>query len=138
VGHRARLPQRRRRPGGRHRRDPEITWEPWDPARGTNQPTYQLAKTASGKLDSYIGRWATEIKAYGRPVILRFAHEMNGTWYPWDEGVNGNKAGTYVKAWRHVTDVFDAKGATNVTWLWSPNVPWTGSTPLAGLHPGDA
>ena len=39
---------------------------------------------------------------------------MNGFWFPWSEGVNGNKPGEFVAAWRHVHDIFTAVGATNV------------------------
>jgi beta-mannanase len=35
-------------------------------------------------------------------------------------------------------DIFDAVGATNVTWVWSPNVVFSGSVPLEQLYPGDA
>jgi beta-mannanase len=56
------------------------------------------------------------------PFVIRFNHEMNGFWYPWSEQTNGNSKGEYVKAWRHVHDRFAAAGATNVVWLWSPNV----------------
>ena len=47
---------------------------------------------------------------------------MNGNWFPWCEGVNGNQPGEYVAAWRHVHDIFTAVGATNATWVWCPNV----------------
>jgi beta-mannanase len=70
--------------------------------------------------------------------VLRFAHEMNGNWYPWSAQTNGNTAGDYVAAWRQVRSVFSRQGVTNVTWSWSPNVPYTGSTPLSSLYPGDA
>jgi beta-mannanase len=40
--------------------------------------------------------------------------------------------------WRHVHDVVAAAGATNVRWVWSPNVAFNGSAPLAPLYPGDA
>ena len=36
---------------------------------------------------------------------------MNGNWFPWSEGVNGNQPGEYVTAWRHVHDIFTAVGA---------------------------
>jgi beta-mannanase len=62
---------------------------------------------------------------------------MNGDWFPWCEQVNGNQPGEYVQAWRHVHDIFAEHGVTNVTWVWSPNVVYTGSTPLEGLYPGD-
>jgi len=116
---------------------PVITWEPWDYTAGTTQPTYSMARIASGALDPYITRWARGIKSYAGPVVLRFAHEMNGSWYPWSAGVNGNTAADYVAAWRHVWSVFAAQKVTNVRWDWSPNVPYPGSTPLASLYPGD-
>jgi beta-mannanase len=36
-----------------------------------------------------------------------------------------------------VRSVFTAVGATNVRWVWTPIVEYGGSTPLAGLYPGD-
>jgi beta-mannanase len=63
---------------------------------------------------------------------------MNGDWYPWNEGINGNTSGQYVQAWRHVHDIFTANGVTNATWVWSPNIEYGGSIPLGGLYPGDA
>lgn len=116
---------------------PEVTWEPWDSAAGLDQPAYRLATLSSGRYDGYLRRWAREIKAYGGPVWLRFAHEMNGAWYPWSESVNGNRPGDYVRAWRHVHDVFDREGVRNVYWVWSPSVAPPGSTNMAGLYPGD-
>src|SRR5262249_11875758 len=75
---------------------PMVTWEPWDASGGVNQPDYSLRAIADGRYDALIRAWARDIKAYGSPVWLRFAHEMNGYWYPWSEGVNGNAPGSYV------------------------------------------
>ncbi|MGW4155854.1 glycoside hydrolase family 26 protein [Micromonospora chersina] len=134
---------------------PLLAWEPWDntvdeaarrkglPVREidqlrSNQPTYRLSRIAGGDFDSYLRSWAEGIRSLGYPVAIRFAHEMNGDWYPWSEASNGNRPGEYVRAWRHVHDVFRAAGATNVTWVWSPNARWDDSTPkLSGLYPGD-
>lgn len=116
----------------------ELVWEPWDPAAGTDQPAYSLDTIASGAHDAYLRRWAAEIQAYQLPVNIRLAHEMNGSWYPWSEQVNGNGPGDYAAAWRHVVDVFRAAGVTNVRWVWAPNVEYPGSTGLAALYPGDA
>ena len=118
---------------------PLVTWEPWDYTNGTtNQPSYRLSAIAGGAWDAYITRWAQGVRDWGQPVRLRFAHEMNGSWYPWAEGVNGNVAGDYVNAWRHVRAIFRTVGATNVSWIWSPNVVSPSTTPLSGLYPGDA
>jgi hypothetical protein len=117
---------------------PLVTWEPWAWGGGVDQPAYSLDRIAAGDFDARIIQWGQALAAWGYPVQLRFAHEMNGNWYPWAEGVNGNEAGDYVQAWRHVHDVVAATGASNVSWVWSPNVPYWGSTDLAGLFPGAA
>lgn len=93
----------------------------------------------AGHFDGYICRWAREAKRWGHPFFLRFDWEMNGDWFPWAEGVNGNRPGEYVAAWRHVHDIFSEVGATNVTWVWCPNVDIGGALRnLASLYPGDA
>ncbi|MFC6286407.1 glycoside hydrolase family 26 protein [Nocardioides sp. GCM10027113] len=117
---------------------PVITWEAWDPAAGTYQPEYSLDRIAAGRHDRYLTRFARQVRSYGRPLVIRLGHEMNGSWYPWAEGVNGNGPGDFVAAWRHVVDLFRGMRVTNVTWSWSPNIPYDGSTPLPGLFPGDA
>jgi cellulose synthase (UDP-forming) len=101
---------------------PEITWEPWDSTKplGASQPRYSLRNVADGKFDAYIHTWARALAAYGGPVRLRFAQEMNGNWYPWGRGTNANTPAEFVQAWRHVHDIFTAAGATNVQWVWSP------------------
>jgi beta-mannanase len=118
---------------------PEITWEPWDDSSGVNQPNYSLASIIAGNHDSYIKSWAEAAKAYGKPLLIRFAQEMNGTWYPWSEQVNGNSPGEYVQAWQHVHNIFAEDAVQNVKWVWSPNVVGSGaSSDLAELYPGDA
>lgn len=115
-----------------------VTWEPWAWGSGLNQPAYASARIAAGDFDGYLWSWGTAMASWGKPVMLRYGHEMNGNWYPWADGVNDNQSGDYVKAWKHVHDVLIAAGAANVSWVWSPNVPYTGSTSLAGLYPGSA
>jgi Glycosyl hydrolase family 26 len=120
---------------------PIVSWEPWDYKRADdygNQPAYRLSAVASGAYDSYIRSWAAGIAALPYPVVIRFAHEMNGFWYPWCEQSNGNKPGDYVRAWRHVHDLFAAAGAHNVAWMWSPNVTYPGAEPLSRFYPGDS
>lgn len=122
---------------------PIISWEPWDykvrgrTASSGEQPAYRLSAIVGGKYDTYIRSWATGVAALQFPVAIRFAHEMNGFWYPWCEQSNDNRPGDYVKAWRHVHQIFDQAGADNVTWLWSPNVTYHGAAPLKRLYPGD-
>ncbi|WP_194235781.1 glycosyl hydrolase [Streptomyces sp. CB01881] len=123
---------------------PMVAWEPWDYHKESKddklrgeQPEYALSAIIDGGFDDYIKAWAEGVKALGYPIALRFAHEMNGYWYPWAEQANGNKKGQYVQAWRHVHDIFKQAGATRVAWVWSPNVDYENATDLNTLYPGD-
>ncbi len=101
---------------------PLVTWEPWDPDPGADWSAHTLAKINGGNYDDYLYGWADDAAQWGKPCFLRFAHEMNANWYPWGAGVNGNTPEEYVAAWRRVVGIFRAKGATNVRWVWCPNV----------------
>jgi hypothetical protein len=103
-----------------------------------DQPAFRLARIIDGSFDGYLQEFAQKAKAWGHPFFLRFNWEMNGFWFPWSEGVNGNKRGEYVAAWRHVHDLFAAAGANNITWVWCPNVNTYGDLDKLGpLYPGD-
>jgi mannan endo-1,4-beta-mannosidase len=85
------------------------------------QPTgISLTAVASGQYDTYLSSYAEAVRAYGRPVIMSFGHEMNGTWYSWSYGHSSPAA--FVAAWRHIVTVFRVVGAENVTWLWTVNI----------------
>lgn len=117
---------------------PMLMWGSWDYCCGANQPTFQLAKITNGDFDAYLTQWATAAKAWGHPFFLELDVEMNGWWnYPWSEDLNGNQVGDFVKMWRHVHDLFVQVGATNVTWVWTPNIVQLTSRPLARWYPGE-
>lgn len=118
---------------------PIVAWEPWAGIQnGTSQPAFALSKIKKGDFDPYITRFASAVRDAKWPIAIRFAHEMNGTWYPWSERQSGNRKGEYVHAWQHVHDIFEKVGATNAIWLWSPNilrpVP---NVSISALYPGD-
>lgn len=116
---------------------PLVTWEPWNYRKGRDQADYALRTIVSGQHDAYLHRWARDVAAWGKPLYLRFAHEMNGTWYPWAVGVNGNTAAEYVAAWRHVVTIFRAEQAHNVRWVWTPIAVDVGIRAFTDLYPGD-
>lgn len=116
---------------------PMLTWEPMPSASNT------LEIIAAGTYDAYVATFAQAAKNWGNLVFLRFAHEMNGDWYPWDGYHNGEAAAPakYIAAWRRLHDIFVQAGATNVRWVWSPNnQSHPGSTWNAAVnyYPGDA
>jgi beta-mannanase len=105
---------------------PLLTWDPWDYTQGPSQPSFALSRVLEGAFDSYISAWARELAGYDGPLLLRFAHEMNGHWYPWGtrarSGPPGATAAEYVQTWRHVWRLFQAAGAHQVQWVWAPNI----------------
>lgn len=117
---------------------PIVTWNPWDDSAGAYQPAYTLGTIVAGTYDSYIRQWARDAANWGHPFSLRFAPEMNGNWFPWGVGVGGNTSADYVAAWRHVVDIFRQEHATNVSWIWCPNVADAPQAVFASLYPGDS
>lgn len=115
---------------------PMVTWEPWvvdfDEGRRTNLPPRaereyaSLAAIARGDYDFYVVPWAAAAARYGKPMFLRFAHEMNDPYrYPWGPQ-NGNRPADFIAAWKHVHQIFQKMSANNVLWVWSPHIsmPW--------------
>lgn len=122
---------------------PMYSWLPenYDMPNYEPQPVYSLANIINGHFDSYIWQFALAAKAWDHPFFLRFAHEMNGNWYPWGTGKGNpdhNTPAQYIAAWRHVHDIFKLAGATNVLWVWCVNTDFPGSTPISQDYPGNA
>lgn len=88
-----------------------------EPHGGLETVTPEAAEELARLLDGY---W----KVHGTPTIVRFAHEMNGSWYPW-----GQQPEVYVEAFRVVADAVHA-GAPASAMAWAPNegsgYPFTG------------
>ena len=122
---------------------PFVTLEPWLLASKqgqVNQPGFSLGSIIRGDHDAAFRRLASGIGAIPGPIFIRFAHEMNAWWYPWCEAVNGNRPGQYIRAWRHVRQVFARSTNRGFRWVWSPNVllDVTRTLPtLKELYPGD-
>jgi len=115
---------------------PILTVEPWQPDGGPLQPDYALSAIAAGNLDTQLDTWARNLAEWGQPLLLRFAHEMNGDRYPWSVGANGNSAADFIAAWRHVRERFSLAGARNVSFMWAPNTPYEGATSMSDVFPG--
>ncbi len=112
------------------------TWrEPWSLRRGS-VPMISWNGTgtgaiAGGRYDDMIRRRADAVRELGSPVFLRFFWEMDG-----EPDLVASPA-QYVRAWRHVRDIFARRGATNASWVWCPNA-WAFTEGRAGrFYPGD-
>jgi hypothetical protein len=101
-----------------------VSWEPWTPvpsalgvaAQARPQRGLRNIDIARGAQDRYIVRFARSLARFPGTVDLRFAHEMNGYWYPWS-----HDPAAYRWAWRRVVRLFRAVGARNVRFVWSVN-----------------
>src|SRR6266851_1856460 len=78
-----------------------------------------MTAVASGAYDSWLRSYADAVVRFGHPVMISWAQEANGDWYPW--GYRHVAPAMWVRAWRHIVNVFRARGAYNVTWVWDMN-----------------
>jgi Glycosyl hydrolase family 26 len=116
---------------------PFLSWSSQSTPSTPSEPDFQLSDILAGTYDAYVRSFAEEARDWGHPFFLRFDWEPNGNWFPWGEGVNGNRPGEYVAAWRHVHDIFTAVGATNATWVWCPYIDIHKFGALASFYPGN-
>jgi hypothetical protein len=100
-----------------------VSWEPWKPvpvaqgdAQSLPQRGYRNRDILHGVQDRYIRHFARNLATFRGVVYLRYAHEMNGTWYPWSR-----EPRMYVLAWRRLVRIVRLVGAHNVRFVWSPN-----------------
>lgn len=98
---------------------------------------YNFANIISGNYDSTFTKDANAAKTVGGTVYLRLWAEMNGNWSPWSVG-QGNVSSTsqWIQAWKHIVDLYRKAGATNVKFVWCPNVTDEGSYKLEQYWPG--
>jgi hypothetical protein len=131
---------------------PMLNWGSWQLGGGVNQPNFKLTNITRGDYDSYITQFARSAAAWNHPFFIRFNHEMNiGGQFPWNysdtwiDRITGfsyrNTPNDFIKMWRHVVDIFRREGATNVTWVWCPNIYYrsgSNALPFMQSYPGDA
>jgi chitodextrinase len=96
-----------------------------------------LAQIAAGTYDTQLRTFAAQAAAWGRPFLLRFNSEMNGTWWSFGAQAKSDPS-IFVAVWRRFHDIAEQAGARNIAWVWCPVAEFTGSTPLEQLYPGDA
>ncbi len=95
---------------------PQIAWEP-------NNGLDEVQD------DVYLHRWAQAAAEAQKPILLRFASEMNGTWMPYSGDPD-----EYVRKWRLVYHIIKSQ-APNVIMVWCPFATPRRTIPL--YYPGD-
>jgi hypothetical protein len=109
----------------RHGAVPLVELEPY---------TVSMQSIAAGRQDAYLRSYARAVRRFGHPVLIGFAHEMNGFWYRW--GYQHTPPQVFRSAWRHIVTVFRRVGASNVKWLWVINGLAAGESPIREWWPG--
>jgi beta-mannanase len=100
-----------------------------------------LYSIVEGHMDLFFADWAKKIKLVEGTVLVRILHEFNGDWYPWCIVNNDKDASLFIKAYRHIHDIFKAQDVKNVKFIWCPNsmsVPQEGWNFIMDAYPGDA
>lgn len=115
---------------------PILTLEPWDPGKGREQSSHSLKTIAAGQHDNDLSRWGAQLAAWPYPVLLRFAQEMNGSWYPWSIGTNQDTPDDYRAAWSRMHSIIREQ-APHVSFVWAPNAITEGTRDFADCYPGD-
>ena len=87
-----------------------------EPNGGLTTVTKESAEALAGQL--------RDINARGVPVYLRFAHEMNGSWYIWSQN-----PGEYVRSFLEVASAVHSQ-AQQTAMVWAPN--YGGGYPFSG------
>jgi len=128
-------------------RVPLLTWEPFTDGDATPDiPT----RIAAGAFDDYLDSWAEKFREWlagpdgelgtadDRRCYLRFAHEMNGDWYPWSPAGGAGEPADYVDMWRYVHDRVDAGlSSGHCQWVWCVNHADVGNYTAEDCYPGD-
>ena len=136
---------------------PLIFWSPWDRPYMENRgpDRFNVPSILAGQWDAYIDQWADGAKAHGKPLLVTWGLEANGSWFPWSGvfygggDIVGEEAGRPLyagpelvkKANRYVIDRVRARGVDNILWGFHannaslPKAPWN---IMASYYPGDA
>ncbi len=123
-------------------------WRPSGP-----DPRYRLQRIVAGDFDRDLAAWGRAAARWGRPMLVEFGTEVNGSWFPWNGRWNGagskDRFGNprladgperFRKAYRHVRETIESGGANNLTWFFHaddnslPRKRWNS---IGSYYPGD-
>jgi hypothetical protein len=107
---------------------PRGSWE-----TGCQDKAYPLPEILSGRFDAQLRQYARDAAATKIPLMIDFAPEANGNWFPWSAVCWGGAKGAHLYALtlRHLITLFRSEGAWNVTWVLHLNA---GGSPVASWN----
>ena len=120
---------------------------------GGPDPNYTLQKIIDGNFDNALTQWAIDASNTNIPLLVEFGTEVNGNWFPWNAQYNGagettgygdanlyDGAERFRDAYRHIIDICNTNGASNITWFFhvdaysEPSISWN---EIEHYYPGD-
>lgn len=107
---------------------PMISWRPSEVLGQTSR----LANLSQN--ESYIREMAGYYKQMGKPILLRPFYEMNGNWFKYY--ATNDRILEFKTAWFWLYQIFREVGASNVTFVYSPNIS-LGAAPVSAYYPGN-
>lgn len=106
----------------RHGSIPLLTVEPW----------VNMREIVEEKHDSRIRKLGNAIREAGhKNLYIRFAHEMNGDWYPWGQ----NDPEIYKAGWKRFVRLISNRAPTT-KFVWCPNKHYAGAPDIYNYWPG--
>ncbi|GEM_PF-299453 len=128
---------------------PCVTWEPMYYQDG-EEITAHWTWILGGDYDPYLISFASQARAWGKPFILRLAHEMNIRRYHWGtskEAFGPESPYIYRRIYQYIVKLFKKAHANNVLWAFCPNAesvpnplydPGASWNRARNYYPGDA
>jgi hypothetical protein len=116
---------------------PVVWWQPTDDSASSKRFWSDYGIIASGRHDKYIRQWARALKSVAQknkgkgPILVRFAHENAGGWFPWSLKNWSNNPAKFKRAWRHIVKLFRKERVfrRHVRFVWSNYLPRKKSYP---------
>lgn len=103
---------------------PCLSWEPMY-IRNGQEVVIDYERIVKGEYDLYLEEFAKQAKLWGKPLLIRFAHEMNLERYHWGTTTKGRygprSPEIYQSMFRYVVTYFRTLGVDNVLWVFCPN-----------------
>lgn len=124
-----------------------------DAEQGHAEPTFTLARIASGDFDDDLRAWAQAAREFGSPLIAEYGTEVNGRWFPWNGIWNGSGVldgygdpsladgpERFRDAYQRIIRIMREEGAYNIIWVFHVNnedIPDESWNRLEQYYPGD-
>jgi len=105
-----------------------------DEEQGHPETVFSMEKIINGEFDTQLKKWAQDAKTDNIPILVDFAVEMNGDWFPWSGIFTGGHTPDaygdpsypdgperFRDAYRHIIDIFRAENVKHITWFFHPD-----------------